>query len=358
MKLKQVDSIPNFFINEENGIHYVKKMVKGRVIWKSTGHTNRKRAFKRYNELMTLLGDKKSGWETPNIPSLSEWWTKYRQAKKKSPLTWAREEDMMKHWLPQFGRLSLEEIKPSDIERGLNWRRKRGAAQSTVTREQSLLHALFEAAIDDDLIEKNPLRKIPRLPYKTRTQVLSEEDQDKLLAITPPNTGRWVQFVLGTGIRFAEAQSLQPEDVDWEGQMVHIIGKGHHGEPKERWVPLLSPVLGIILKQQLEDNESDSGRHRMDRKGKLWPQTYGYWHNELTRLCKVAGITFFSPHVLRHTFATRYLQAGGDIYVLSRILGHASVKMTEKVYTHLLKQDAARLSKGVDLKLLPVIKGA
>lgn len=358
LKLKQVDSIPNFFINEESGIFYVKKMVNGRVVWKSTKHTNRKRAFKRYNEIMSILADKRSGWDDEKVPTLREWWNKYQGSVKKSPKTMKREDSIMQlHWLPQFGTTELGDIKPSDMGRALNWRRKK-AKQSTVTREQSLLHALFEAAIDDELIEKNPLRKIARIPYKTRTQVVSEEDQDKLLAIAPPTFGRWVQFVLGTGLRFAEAQILLPADIDWEGRSIHVIGKGHNGEPKERWVPLLSPVLETILKQQIEDNESSSSQHRMDRKGKLWPQSYGYWHNELARLCKRAGIPFFAPHILRHSFATRYLQAGGDIYILSRILGHASVKMTEKVYAHLLKQDDARLSKHVDLKLLPAIKGA
>jgi integrase len=352
MKLRQVDGIANFFVNEDSGIHYVKKMVNGRVVWKSTFQTNRKAALRRYHELMTLLNEKKAGWEVKQTPTLSEWWKRYRSAKKKGALTWEREERMMKlHWLPQLGNLPLDDIKQSHIERTLNWRRKKGAAEGTVTREQSLLHAVFQSAVDDDIIAKNPLRKIARSSYKTRTQVLTETDQDKVLAIASPMFGRWMRFLLGTGLRFAEAQRLTAPDIDWGAPAVTVTGKGKNGEPKVRTVPLLDPLLVTILREQLEENATQPKRQRMQRGAALWPQSHLMWRNELVRYTTKAGVGFFTPHVLRHSFATRYLQSGGDIYVLSKILGHASVTVTEKVYAHLVHTDVARLSAHVNLRL-------
>jgi integrase len=64
---------------------------------------------------------------------------------------------------------------------------------------------------------------------------------------------------------------------------------------------------------------------------------------------KKAGIAHVHPHVLRHTFATRYLAGGSDIYILSKILGHASVTMTERVYAHLLKEDLYQRSQHIQL---------
>jgi len=58
-------------------------------------------------------------------------------------------------------------------------------------------------------------------------------------------------------------------------------------------------------------------------------------------------VPLISPHVCRHTFATRYLQRGGDIYTLSRILGHASVSVTERHYAHLVNTDIVELSRHV-----------
>ena len=54
-----------------------------------------------------------------------------------------------------------------------------------------------------------------------------------------------------------------------------------------------------------------------------------------------------TPHVLRYTFGTRWLQAGGDICKLSKILGHSSVAVTEAHYAHLLKEDLVAASRQV-----------
>ena len=61
----------------------------------------------------------------------------------------------------------------------------------------------------------------------------------------------------------------------------------------------------------------------------------------------------FTPHALRHTFGTRWLQAGGDIYKLSKILGHSSVAVTEAHYAHLLKEDLVAASQQVKIPIAP-----
>jgi integrase len=66
-----------------------------------------------------------------------------------------------------------------------------------------------------------------------------------------------------------------------------------------------------------------------------------------------AKIPSLSPHALRHTFRTRWLQAGGDIYKLSRILGHSSVAVTEAHYAHLLKEDLVSASRQVKIPVAP-----
>jgi integrase len=64
-----------------------------------------------------------------------------------------------------------------------------------------------------------------------------------------------------------------------------------------------------------------------------------------------AKIPRITPHALRHTFGTRWLQAGGDIYKLSKILGHSSVAVTEAHYAHLLKEDLIAASRQVKLPI-------
>ena len=77
------------------------------------------------------------------------------------------------------------------------------------------------------------------------------------------------------------------------------------------------------------------------------------WKQNPQRLREVlaegAKIPMITPHALRHTFGTRWLQAGGDIYKLSKILGHSSVAVTEAHYAHLLKEDLVAASQQVKI---------
>ena len=66
-----------------------------------------------------------------------------------------------------------------------------------------------------------------------------------------------------------------------------------------------------------------------------------------------AKISSITPHVLRHTFGTRWLQAGGDIYKLSKILGHASVAVTEAHYAHLLTEELVAAGQQVKIPAAP-----
>lgn len=353
MKLTKVQGIPNFFLDATSGIYYVRKMINGRQVWRTTGHTAYKSALRRYYELMKELSDAKSGWKNKKVPSLEVWWKMYREAKVKSAETWALEEGIMaRSILPNFGKLGLDEITSNDIERHLQKRKLSGIAQGTVSREQSLMSAVFAAAVESDLIEKNPLKTIHWFPYTSRKLVVSLEDQAKLQKVMSPMFERWFLFVLGTGLRANEARNIDPaKDIKWDERMLHVRhGKGSYGAPKERTIPLLSPELLVILREQIEENDTPGNpQARRDRTGTLWNQHPTYFRLELRLASKRAKVEQISPHVLRHTFATRYLQGGGDIYILSKILGHSTMDMTQRHYAHLLTADHAHLSRHVDL---------
>lgn len=92
---------------------------------------------------------------------------------------------------------------------------------------------------------------------------------------------------------------------------------------------------------------------QLDEEGRLWTQNPQRLREVLAEGCARAGIPTLSPHVLRHTFGTRWLQAGGDIYKLSKILGHSSVGVTEAHYAHLLKDDLVAASQQVRIPVAP-----
>ena len=66
------------------------------------------------------------------------------------------------------------------------------------------------------------------------------------------------------------------------------------------------------------------------------------------RLKKVSGIHRLHPHLFRHTFATRYIQSGGNALALKALLGHSSLKMVDR-YVHFAAMEVVRASQGLSL---------
>jgi integrase/recombinase XerD len=159
--------------------------------------------------------------------------------------------------------------------------------------------------------------------------IYTGEHLDKLLKWKPqsPNERRLqllVLLILDTGVRIAEATGIRWESVDFDNCVIKVRGKGD----KERLVPFSSELRkrlwGYSKGRACPTEhlfESREGTGLMRRNVRL----------NLVSLCKRLG--FQAPprsvHALRHTFAVNFLKGGGNLYYLSRILGHASVKTTE-----------------------------
>jgi integrase len=214
---------------------------------------------------------------------------------------------------------------------------RRLVSESTVRRERGLLQSIFERAIDDGYDIRNPFRGIKRGKDKPRTRVLTLDEETKLLDALHPRFQRFVRFALGTGCRLDEIRGIDSkQDIDWIRGTVHVIGKFR----KERDVPM-QPDASAALKEQLEDED------------KLWKQNPQRLREVPAEGAARAKIPMITPHALRHTFGTRWLQAGGDIYKLSKILGHSSVAVTEAHYAHLLKEDLVAASQQVRIPVAP-----
>lgn len=272
----------------------------------------------------------------------------------KSERTQQIDKQIMKHWLPILGPMKLADIKQMHCVGGLNERRKAFAAnpgrkekkiitEGTVQRERRLLHAMFERAVENDLIEKNPWKGIEAPRDKTRAhRVLTVEDEPKLYKAaheavvdatgrrmrTHKRYVRFIRFMLLTGLRIDELLNEHFKDKDKE-TLVRVRGKGD----KEREVALVAEARKILDEQWADDDRPASEKNP-------WWQNEQRFRAVMAKLCERAGVVHLSPHDLRHTFGHRYLTIhSGDIYVLSKILGHASVAVTERHYGYLKQSD-------------------
>lgn len=302
----------------------------GREFWRSTRETHRGRAEARAVQLLQAITDEAYGRATPAPDRwLTDWWTTYWGARVGSVVTSATAKTPYIESL--LGMWRLRQLRPSHLAGYIARRRLDGAADSTISLEGRLIRQCLRAAVDEGLLPSNPAasRVVQWPAIAVRAHVLSAEDEATLQAFLPPDLAALVTVSLHTGLRGAEAAGLCVEQIVWEGPALRIVGKGG----KRREVPLF-PQAVLALRVVVGSRTS----------GRVWPSSgspalmVSTTNKAFLRAWRAARRTTRVPttHMFRHTFATRFLRAGGDIYILSKILGHSSVAITEKVYAHLL----------------------
>jgi|ERR1035437_1781359 site-specific recombinase XerD len=131
-------------------------------------------------------------------------------------------------------------------------------------------------------------------------------------------------LILEGGYRISELLNLPFEHCDFENLVVKVRGKGG----KHRLVPLSTDMRKVLYRYAVK--HSGAGRLLFGTRNGT-NVTVRNFERDLKAIGKQVGITGvrFSPHTLRHSFAVSYLRNGGNLYYLSRLLGHASVKTTE-----------------------------
>jgi len=131
-------------------------------------------------------------------------------------------------------------------------------------------------------------------------------------------------LILDGGYRVSEVLGLNHESADLDNLVVKVKGKGG----KHRLVPLSTDMRRLLYRYAVK--YSGAGKLLFGTRNNRRVTTRNF-QRDFKAIGKKLGITGvrLSPHTLRHTFAVSYLRAGGNLYYLSRLLGHSSVKTTE-----------------------------
>lgn len=248
-------------------------------------------------------------------------------------------------------------------------REGRGNGDSSVNRHVVILKNFYRAMVAMGYLDfpDNPMAAFPTIKAtrKKLPVTFSNDEIERLLSLPPDDTilglrDRAILALLyGTGIRASECSSLTESDVDLEGCIITVTGKGGH----ERSVPLNKQVAHAmslyrhhrgpaILRAPFFRSRRGNGMSR----GAIYERvrTWGY----RAKLSKRA-----SPHRLRHTFATHLVRAGVNIVTIRDLLGHKQITSTQ-IYLHVTAEDlrsaaqkhpVGRLLKTID-HLLPDVK--
>ena len=169
----------------------------------------------------------------------------------------------------------------------------------------------------------------PRKRLRPLPVVLSADELRALFdAIVRPKFRVLFMACYAAGLRINEACHLQVADIDSKRMLIHV----RHAKGDRERDTLLSPRLLVELRAYW----------RRERPA-LWlfpagtpaePVSADFARQVFAKACRDAGlIRHCTPHALRHSFATHLLEAGVDLVVLQRLLGHASIRTTSR-YTH------------------------
>jgi integrase/recombinase XerD len=201
----------------------------------------------------------------------------------------------------------------------------RGASHITINSYLRCINAYFMWLNKEHGRE---LLRISKLKEEQKVlQTLSSEAIAKILAFRPKSASLnqvrahlVVLTILDTGLRISEALGLKITDLDFDNLTLRVNGKGG----KHRLVPFSYELRKVLFRHTRSKKWLVFGTKNETQVSVI---NIGRDIRNLGRKIGITGVRF-SPHTMRHTFAVTFLRNGGDVYMLSRILGHSNITTT------------------------------
>ena len=263
-----------------------------------------------------------------------------------------------KHLMPLCAHYVAKEVTPVQVKLWLNETGKlnKNAAKSC----RRALKNAFNLAEENGLIYKSPVLerfKAGGAASKKRNTLSPTEEETLLDVVECTRAYLFVWFLLATGARRGEACGLMWDCVDLEKGTVELrrnlvfldyanteLREYMKTDAGTRTIPLPEDLC-VALKEERSKTNSMFVFHRPDGRQYTARSFYQFWGNNVEtrfgpkakqteRTRGVITNTEVTPHVLRHTYATRCFEAGMDIKEVQYLMGHATPQITLEIYTH------------------------
>lgn len=274
--------------------------------------------------------------------------------------------NLRNHILPELGDVELGKLTPSMLRAWLSGLTTKSGghgkplAAGSVAQAYRTLNRVLVAAVDDELLGRNPLRGVqpPRVnPEPMR--FLSHDEVASLAAVVDPRYRAFVLVAAYTGLRAGELIGLRPKYVDLLRrtitvvEQVQYIGGQHLVMAPKTTAGRRSVAVPAVVATALEEHLGHFAEQGIE--GIVFPAPDGgflrlenfrkrVWQPAITE----AGVAPLRIHDLRHTCASLAIAAGADVKVLQRMLGHASAALTLDRYGHLLPGQAQCVAERLD----------
>ena len=252
----------------------------------------------------------------------------------------------------------LDSITTDEIEEWQTSETKRGLSPITINRNLNSLRAVFSLALEKEMINENPLKKVKNIkaPDNERMRHLSAKEETQLRdALRKRNAQLLIHFVtdhtpiygdhiepitliaLNTGMRRGEIFNLRWEQVNMDSKIITVAAE----------TSKTSKARHINMNNESHRVLEDWGKDK-PQTGLLFPSTKSGGQKPLVtiktawgKLVESAEINDFRFHDLRHTFASNLVMRGAPLYMVQKLLGHSSLSMTMR-YSHLSPESTAQ----------------
>ena len=272
-----------------------------------------------------------------------------------------------KHLFPAFGDRNLRSIRAVELQDFVNG--FEGKSKSLITNIIGTLQGVYSAAKQDRIVSVNPAEDLQRpkaRPTEPR-RALTEDERRRIQALFATHEhGLYLAVMYYTGMRPGEVRGLQWGDIDWTTNLIHVQrdvdyadrGRAQVGALKtaasDRYIPMAAPLRELLYpKRQLPTaflfpGAGDAPLASVTAR-RMWlclmvdagladpipaDESTCYGPGDIRGQYR-ARIT---PHTLRHNFITMCWEAGIDIMLTMKMVGHTDYETTRNIYTHLSKR--------------------
>lgn len=264
---------------------------------------------------------------------------------------------------PVIGKMLLRDVKTIQCQIIMNNMADEGYRTSTIYQTRIALYNMLEYAYQNDVIMKNPCSAMVKSDIGKPTdkkEALTIEQQKMFVKGIEGNTYELqYRFLLQTGLRTGEMVGLKWSDIDFDNRIMkitrsleyrHSTKEWRVGPPKSksgyRAIPLTDEAINILRMQKVKNSSFGVipiewvDQVFLCKKGT--PVKNSTYDTMLFKLCDKIGLPRFSMHVLRHTFATRCIEAGMIPKTLQTILGHSNIGITMNLYVHTTEEEKVK----------------